>query len=84
MVLVYTSGELMAKTVVKIDKASRVVIPEAIRVLEGLKPGDVVELDISKIEPGKRTHEDEDSLNKLLYNFDERIQRLEVESGQNI
>jgi bifunctional DNA-binding transcriptional regulator/antitoxin component of YhaV-PrlF toxin-antitoxin module len=44
----------MAKTTVIIkDKNFRIVIPEAVRIAEKLEVGDVIEIDVKKIEKPK-------------------------------
>jgi bifunctional DNA-binding transcriptional regulator/antitoxin component of YhaV-PrlF toxin-antitoxin module len=46
----------MAKaTIVIKDKNFRIVIPEAIRIIEKLNVGDVIEIDVKKIEKSKAT-----------------------------
>ncbi len=44
----------MAKTTIIIkDKNFRITIPEEIRIAEGIKQGDIIEIDVKKIEKPK-------------------------------
>lgn len=45
----------MVKTTVQISKDTkwRIVIPEIVRTVEELKPGDFIEIDVKKIEKSK-------------------------------
>lgn len=46
----------MVKTTVQVtkDKKWRIVLPEIVRKVENLQPGDYIELDIKKIEQSKK------------------------------
>jgi bifunctional DNA-binding transcriptional regulator/antitoxin component of YhaV-PrlF toxin-antitoxin module len=48
---------IMVKTTVQISKDTkwRIVIPEIVRTVEELQPGDFIEIDVKKIEKSKAT-----------------------------
>ncbi len=48
---------IMVKTTVQMSKDTkwRIVIPEIVRTVEELKPGDFIEIDIKKVEKSKTT-----------------------------
>lgn len=56
----------MVKTTVQVtkDKKWRIVLPEIVRKVENLQPGDYIELDIKKIEKSKKNIQEEKDITK--------------------